>query len=91
MDYKKEIIEMIEKITKPENISMLYGAVKTMVEYEDQKEKKAGANRMNDNIDYKEEIKKLLEKAKEPYTFKRVYKLLEYLYLQEPIEETEAE
>lgn len=46
---------------------------------------------MNDNIDYKEEIKKLLEKAKEPYTFKRVYKLLEYLYLQEPIEETEAE
>lgn len=46
---------------------------------------------MNDNVDYKEEIKKLLEKAKEPYTFKRVYKLLEYLYLQEPIEETEAE
>ena len=46
---------------------------------------------MDDNIDYKEEIKKLLEKAKEPYTFKRVYKLFEYLYLQEPIEETEAE
>lgn len=44
---------------------------------------------MNDNIDYKEEIKKLLEKAKEPYTFKRVYKLLEYLYLQETTEEKE--
>ena len=42
MDYKKEIIEMIEKITKTENISMLYGVVKTMVEYEDQKEKKQG-------------------------------------------------
>jgi len=89
MNYKKEIIEMIEKITKTENISMLYGVVKTMVEYEDQKEKKAGKSRMNDNIDYKEEIKKLLEKAKEPYTFKRVYKLLEYLYLQETTEEKE--
>lgn len=44
---------------------------------------------MNDNIDYKEEIKKLLEKANEPYTFKRVYKLLEYLYLQETTEEKE--
>lgn len=33
MNYKKEIIEMIEKITKTENISMLYGVVKTMVEY----------------------------------------------------------
>lgn len=43
MDYKKEIIEMIEKITKTENISMLYGVVKTMVEYEDQKEKKQGS------------------------------------------------
>ena len=42
---------------------------------------------MNDNIDYKEEIKKLLEKAKEPYTFKRVYKLLEYLYIQEATNE----
>ena len=42
VDYKKEIIEMIEKITKTENISMLYGDVKTMVEYEDQKEKKQG-------------------------------------------------
>lgn len=39
MNYKKEIIEMVEKITKTENISMLYGVVKTMVEYEDQKEK----------------------------------------------------
>lgn len=44
---------------------------------------------MNDNIDYEEEIKKLLEKAREPYTFKRVYKLLEYLYLQETTEEKE--
>lgn len=44
---------------------------------------------MNDNIDYKEEIKKLLEKAREPYTFKRVYKLLEYLYIQEATEEKE--
>lgn len=44
---------------------------------------------MNDNIDYKEEIKKLLEEAREPYTFKRVYKLLEYLYLQEATEEKE--
>lgn len=39
--------------------------------------------------DYILEIKKLLEKAKEPYTFKRVYKLLEYLYLQETTEEKE--
>lgn len=38
-----------------------------------------------------EKEKKIVEKLKEPYTFKRVYKLLEYLYLQEPIEETEAE
>ena len=44
MDYKKEIIEMIEKITKTENISMLYGVVKTMVEYEDQKEKSRELN-----------------------------------------------
>lgn len=44
---------------------------------------------MNDDIDYKEEIKKLLEKAKEPYTFKRVYKLLVYLYIQETTEEKE--
>lgn len=44
---------------------------------------------MNDDIDYKEEIKELLEKAREPYTFKRVYKLLEYLYLQEVTEEKE--
>lgn len=44
---------------------------------------------MNDDIDYKEEIKELLEKAREPYTFKRVYKLLEYLYLQETMEEKE--
>ena len=44
---------------------------------------------MDNNIDYKEEIKKLLEKAREPYTFKRVYKLLEYLYLQETTEEKE--
>ena len=43
---------------------------------------------MDDNIDYKEEIK-LLEKAREPYTFKRVYKLLEYLYIQEATEEKE--
>lgn len=42
---------------------------------------------MEDNIDYKEEIKKLLEKAKEPYTFKRVYKLLVYLYIQEATNE----
>ena len=42
VDYKKEIIEMIEKITKTENISMLFGVVKTMVVYEDQKEKKQG-------------------------------------------------
>ena len=35
---------------------------------------------MDDNIDYKEEI---------PYTFKRVYKLLEYLYIQEATEEKE--
>ncbi len=40
----------------------------------------------NDDINYKEEIKKLLEKAREPYTFKRVYKLLEYLYIQEATE-----
>lgn len=44
---------------------------------------------MNDDIDYKEEIKELLEKAREPYTFKRVYKLLEYMYLQETMEEKE--
>lgn len=42
---------------------------------------------MDNNIDYKKEIKKLLEEVKEPYTFKRVYKLLEYLYLQELINE----
>lgn len=44
---------------------------------------------MDNDIDYKEEIKKLLEKAKEPYTFKRVYKLLVYLYIQEATEEKE--
>lgn len=44
---------------------------------------------MDDNIDYKEEIKELLEKVREPYTFKRVYKLLEYLYIQEATEEKE--
>lgn len=58
MDYKKEIIEMIEKITKTENISMLYGVVKTMVEYEDQKEKKAGeylkVRRFRTMFEYKE-------------------------------------
>lgn len=42
MTRKEEILELIEKITKTENISMLYGVVKTMVEYEDQKEKKQG-------------------------------------------------
>lgn len=43
MTRKEEILELIEKITKTENISMLYGVVKTMVEYEDQKEKKQGS------------------------------------------------
>ena len=42
---------------------------------------------MEDNIDYKKEIKKLLEEVKDPYTFKRVYKLLEYLYIQEATNE----
>lgn len=42
---------------------------------------------MEDNIDYKEEIKKLLEKVEDPYTFKRVYKLLVYLYIQEATNE----
>nr|DAL44085.1 MAG TPA_asm: hypothetical protein [Caudoviricetes sp.]DAR52088.1 MAG TPA: hypothetical protein [Bacteriophage sp.]DAU34634.1 MAG TPA: hypothetical protein [Caudoviricetes sp.] len=37
----------------------------------------------NDDINYKEEIKKLLEEVKDPYTLKRVYKLLEYLYIKE--------
>lgn len=44
---------------------------------------------MDNNIDYKEEIKKLLEEVKEPYTFKRMYKLLEYLYIQENMDEKE--
>lgn len=38
MDYKKEIVEMVEKITKKENIEMLYGATKTMLEYEENEE-----------------------------------------------------
>ena len=42
MTRKEDILELIEKITKTENISMLYGVVKTMVEYEDKKEKKQG-------------------------------------------------
>ena len=42
---------------------------------------------MEDNIDYKEKIKKLLEKVEDPYTFKRVYKLLVYLYIQEATNE----
>ena len=42
---------------------------------------------MDDNIDYKEEIKELLEKVRKPYTFKRVYKLLVYLYIQEATNE----
>lgn len=36
-----------------------------------------------ENIDYKEEIIKLLKEVKNPYSLKRVYKLLEYLYLKE--------
>lgn len=35
MTRKEEILELIEKITKEKNINMLYGVVKTMVEYED--------------------------------------------------------
>lgn len=38
MDYKKEIIEMVKKIAKKENIEMLYGATKTMLEYEEKGE-----------------------------------------------------
>lgn len=34
-------------------------------------------------MDYKEKIIALLEKTKTEQTFKRVYKLLEYLYLRE--------
>lgn len=34
-------------------------------------------------MDYKEKIIALLEKTKTEQTFKRVYKLLEYLYLKE--------
>ena len=35
------------------------------------------------NMDYKEKIMALLEKVKSESTLKRVYKLLEYLYLKE--------
>lgn len=31
----------------------------------------------------KRKLKKLLEEVKDPYTLKRVYKLLEYLYIKE--------
>lgn len=34
-------------------------------------------------MDYKEKIIELLDKVKAENTFKRVYKLLEYLYLKE--------
>lgn len=34
MTRKEEILELIEKNTKEKNINMLYGVVKTMVEYE---------------------------------------------------------
>lgn len=34
-------------------------------------------------MDYKEKIIELLDKVKTENTFKRVYKLLEYLYLKE--------
>lgn len=37
MTRKEEILKMIDKITKEKNINMLYGVVKTMVEYEDNK------------------------------------------------------
>ena len=37
MTRKEEILELIEKITKEKNINMLYGVVKTMVEYKDNK------------------------------------------------------
>lgn len=57
MDYKKEIIEMIEKITKPENIAMLYGVVKTMVGYEDQKEKKQGQTEWTITLITKKKLK----------------------------------
>lgn len=36
-----------------------------------------------DCIDYKKEIMKLIEEVKDPYILKRVYKLLEYLYIKE--------
>lgn len=34
MTRKEEILKMIDKIKKEKNINMLYGVVKTMVEYE---------------------------------------------------------
>ena len=37
MTRKEEILKMIDKIKKEKNINMLYGVVKTMVEYEDNK------------------------------------------------------
>ena len=73
MDYKKELIKVIEKINDRVLAERLYVFVKRFIKNWE------GAWCMS----YKEKIIALLDKVDDEYILKRVYKLLTYLYLKE--------
>lgn len=72
MNYKKEIIEMINKIQSEKILRYITLSYRTFTMI-------YGGNAMS----YKEKIIALLDKVNDEYILKRVYKLLIYLYLKE--------
>ena len=73
MDYKKELIQLVQQINDSELIERIYVFVKKI-------QKKLGRGMI---MNYKEKIIALLDKVNDEYILKRVYKLLTYLYLKE--------
>ena len=93
MDYKKQIIEMLEKIDNICWLRSIYVFVKTLIGQGIDMEnnmnstvkntEQASLSKEQELEQYKDWINELMQKVTDPERLKRTYKFLVYLYLRE--------